>query len=62
MNPKHFYDLFGGKYLIWLPSTKVMELIFPCSMVCFFLLRGLPWAQSDPVASHLDVSSCRPVY
>ena len=41
---------------------KVIELICSCNMVWFLWLRGLPWAQSDPVASHLDVSSCKPVY
>ena len=40
--PSIFYDSFGGIYLIWVPSMNVMELICPCSMVWFFLLRGFP--------------------
>jgi hypothetical protein len=31
--PSIFYDLFGGRYFIWVPSTNVMELICSCNMV-----------------------------
>ena len=61
--PNILYDLLGGRYLMWVLSANVIELLIcSCSMVLFFCLRGLPWAQSDSVASHLDISSCRPVY
>ena len=30
------YDLFGGSFLIWVPSVNVIELICSCRMFCFF--------------------------
>jgi hypothetical protein len=36
------YDLFGGRYFMWVPYTNVIELICSCSVVCFLWLRGLP--------------------
>ncbi len=33
LTPSILYDLFGGRYLIWVPSTNVMELICSCNMV-----------------------------
>ena len=56
--PSILYDLCGERYLIWVPSMNVIELICSCSMVWFLWLRGFPWAHSDPVASHLEVSWC----
>ncbi len=60
--PSILYDLFGGRYLIRDPSRNVMEWIWACNISCFLCVRGLPRAHSAPVASHLVVSSCRPVY
>ncbi len=60
--PSILYDLFGGRYLMWVPSRNFMECIWACSISRIFCVRGLPRAQSAPVASHLVVSSCRPVY
>ncbi len=60
--PSILYDLLGGRYLMWVPSVNMMELICSCRMCWFLLLRGLPSPQSDPVASHLEVSSLSPVY
>jgi hypothetical protein len=31
--PSILYDLFGGRYLMWVPSANVIELICSCSMV-----------------------------
>ncbi len=31
--PSILYDLFGDRYLIWVPSANVMELIFSCNMI-----------------------------
>ena len=31
--PSILYDLFGGRYLMWVPSANAMELICSCSMV-----------------------------
>ena len=61
MDPSILYDLLGGRYLLRVSSANVIELICSCSMVWFLWLRGLPWTQSDPVASHLDVFNCSPV-
>ena len=47
---------------MWVPSVNMMELICSLRMFWFLLLRGLPSPQSDPVASHLEVSSWSPVY
>ena len=55
--PIILYDLFGGRYLMWVPSVNEIKWICSCSMVRFLWLRGLPCPQSDPVASHFDVSS-----
>jgi hypothetical protein len=60
--PSILYDLFGGRYFMWVPSTNVIELICSCSVVWFLWLRGLPSPQSDPVASHFEISSWSPVY
>jgi hypothetical protein len=58
----NLYDLFGGRYLMCVPSANVMEFICFCSVVWFLWLRGLPSPQSDLVALHLEVSSWSPVY
>ncbi len=55
--PSILYDLFGGRYFMWVPSVNVIELICSCSVVWFLWLRGSPSPQSDPVASHFEVSS-----
>jgi hypothetical protein len=47
---------------MWDPSRMVMERISSYSRCWFLRMRGLPRAQRAPVASHLVVSSCRPVY
>jgi hypothetical protein len=60
--PSILYGLFGGRYLMCVPSANVIELICSCSVVWFLWLRGLPSPQSDPVASHFEVSSWSPVY
>jgi hypothetical protein len=44
------------------PSENVIVFICSCSVVWFLLLRGFPSAHRAPVASHLVVSSCGPVY
>ena len=60
--PSILYDLFGGRYLMWIPYVNVIELICSCSVVRFLWLRGLPWPQSDPVASHLEASRLSLLY
>jgi hypothetical protein len=55
--PSILYDLLGGRYLMWVPSVNMMELICSLRMFWFLLLRGLPSPHSDPVASHFEVSS-----
>ena len=40
--PSILHDLFGGRYLIWVPPMNVMELICSCSMVWLLWLRGFP--------------------
>ena len=55
--PSILYDLFGGKYFMWVPFANVIELICSWSVVWFLWVRGLPSSQSDPVASHFEVSS-----
>ena len=60
--PSILYYLFGGRYFMWVPSANVIELICSCSVVWVLWLRGLPSPDSDPVASHVDVSSLSPVY
>jgi hypothetical protein len=57
LTPGILYDLFGGRYLMLVPSANVIEMNCSCRMVSFLWLRGLPSPQSDPVASHLEVSS-----
>jgi hypothetical protein len=47
---------------MWVPFANVIELICPYRVVWFLWLRGLPSPQSDPVASHFEVSSWSPVY
>ena len=54
--PSILYYLLEGRYLMWEPSENVIELIFSCRMERVLLLRGLPCAQSAPVASHFEVS------
>ena len=60
--PSILYDLFGGRYLICVPSRNWTECIWACSISWLVCVRGLPSAQSAPVASHFVVSSWRPVY
>ncbi len=60
--PSILYDLFGGRYLIWVPSRNLMECIWACNIPWFVCVRGFSRAQSALVASHLVVLSCRPVY
>ncbi len=62
MDPKHFIRFVGGRYLICVPSRNLMVFIWACSISWFLCVRGLPSAHSTPVASHLVVSSWRPVY
>jgi len=40
--PRILYDLFGGRYLMWVTYANVIELICSCSVVWFFWLRGSP--------------------
>jgi len=47
---------------MWVPSAKVISLICSCSKVWLLWLSVSPWAQRDPVASHLDVSSYSSLY
>ena len=60
--PSILYDLFGGRYLILVPSKNFMEVIWACNMSRLLCVRRLPRAQSASVASHLVVSSWSPVY
>ena len=60
--PSILYDLFGGRYLIRVPSRNLMDVIWACNVSRLLCVSGLPRAQSAPVASHLVVSSWRPVY
>jgi len=55
--PSILHDLFGGRYFMWVPSANVIEFICTCSVVWVLWLRRLPSPQSDPVASHFEVSS-----
>ncbi len=60
--PSILNDLFVGRYLMWVPSANVTELICSCSVVCFLWLRGVPNPQSDQVTSHFEVSVWSLVY
>ncbi len=60
--PSILYYFLGGRYFIIVPSGNVMVWICSCRVFWFLLLSGLPRAHRAPVASHLLVSSCRPVY
>jgi len=56
------YDLFGGEYRMGVPSSNLIAEIWLRSRCVFTLLMGFPCPYSAPVASHLVVSSSRPVY
>ena len=60
--PSILYDLFGGRYFIFVPSSNLIVLIWFVSRFMFALLIGLPYPHKAPVASHLEVSSSSRVY
>ena len=60
--PSILYDLFGGRYLIFVPSSNFIVLIWLIRRLMFVLLIGLPYPHKAPVASHFEVSSSSPVY
>ena len=60
--PNILYDLFGGSYLMFVPSSNLIVLIWFVSRLMIALLIGLPYLHKAPVTSHLEVSSSSPVY
>ena len=60
--PNILYDLFGGRYLIFVPSSNLIVLIWFINRFMFALFIGLPYPHKAPVASRLEVSSYSPVY
>ncbi len=60
--PSILYDLFGGRYLIFVPTSNLIVMIWLINRVMFVLLIGLPYPHKAPVASHFEVSSSSPVY
>ncbi len=61
--PSISYDLFGGMYLMFVPSSNLIVLIwFINRFMLALLLIGLPYLHKAPVASHFEVSSYSPVY
>ena len=60
--PRILYDLFGVRYLIFVPFSNLIVLIWFSNRFMFALLIGLPYHHKAPVASHFEVSSYSLVY
>ena len=60
--PGILYDLFRGRYLIFVPSSNLIVLIWFINRFMCALLIGLPYPHKAPVVSHFEVSSSSPVY
>ena len=60
--PSILYDLLGGRYLMFVPSSNSIVLIWFVNRLMFALLIGFPYPHRAPVALHLEVSSSSPVY
>jgi len=60
--PNILYDLLGGRYLMFAPSSNLIVLLWLVSMLLLALLNVFPYPQRAPVASHLEVFSSRHVY
>jgi hypothetical protein len=60
--PNIFYDLLGGRYLIFVPYSNLIVLIWFVNGLMLALIIGFPYLQRAPVAWHLEVSSSSPVY
>ncbi len=53
--PSILYVVFGGRYLMCVPSIKLIVLIWLMSRIVMALLSGFPYLHSAHVASHLVV-------
>ena len=60
--PNRLYDLLGGRYLMFVPSSNLIVRIWFVSRLVLALLIGFAYLQRASVASHLQVSSSRPGY
>ena len=60
--PSILYDLFGDRYMMFVPSSYLIVLIWFISRLVLAVLSGFPYLQSALVASHLVVSRSSPVY
>ena len=47
--PNILYDLFGGRYLIFVPSSNLIVLIWFVNRLMFALLIGLPYPHKAPL-------------
>ena len=60
--PSILYDLFVGRYLMFVTSSNLIVLILFIKRFMFAFLIGLLYLHKAPVASHFEVSSPSPVY
>ena len=60
--PNILYDLLGGRYLMFVPSSNLIVRIWFVSRLVLALLIGFSYPHRDPVASYLAVYSSRHVY
>ena len=60
--PSILYDLFGGRFLIFVPSSNLIVFIWVVNRLMFALLIGFPYPHRAPVTSHLEISIYSPVY
>ncbi len=60
--PSILYDLFGGRYLMPVPSSNLIVLTWFINRLMFALLIGLPYLHKALVASYFEVSSSSHVY
>ena len=60
--PNVLYDLFGGRYLMFVPSSNLIVLTWFVNRLMLALLIGFLYPHRAPVASHLNVFSSSPGY